>query len=270
MLRLRSAASPSTLGTMFGAFDLTTKTALVTGGNRGIGLGMARGLAEAGASVAIWGRDERSNEEAADTLRAIHERVASFRCDITDEAGVAAAFAATVDHFGAVDACFANAGTAAARTRFEDTALDEWRRIVDVNLLGTVSVLQEAVRHLVSRESTGSLVVTSSINALEGAAGWEHYAATKAALLAVVRSLAVGYGRHGIRVNALLPGWVETAVVSELLASESYQRHVLPRHPVRRWGQPDDLAGIAVYLASDASAWHTGDAIVIDGGYTKF
>ena len=255
---------------MFEPFDLTNKVALVTGGNGGIGLGMARGLAAAGASVAIWGRDVRKNADAVEALRQYHTRIASFSCDVTDEEDVVGAFGATAERFGAIDSCFANAGTAPARTPFQDTPLDEWRRIVDVNLFGTVHVLQEMIRHLRTRDAAGSVVVTSSIVGLGGAAGWEHYAATKAALLAVVRSLAVGYGRYGITVNAVLPGWVDTALTSEALASEEYTRRVLSRQPIRRWGRPDDLAGIAVYLASDASVWHTGDAIVIDGGYTKF
>ena len=258
------------LCTMPNPFDLTDKVILITGGNGGIGLGMAHGLAAAGASVAIWGRSAKRNADASKALHEHHDRVAAFACDITDEEAVGDAFEATVERFGGVDACFANAGTAADRSHFEEAPLDEWRRLVEVNLFGSVNLLRAAIRHLRSRDAGGSLVVTSSVIALEGAPGWEHYAATKAALLAVVRSLAVGYGRHGIRVNAVLPGWVETPLTKDALASDAYLQRVLPRHPIRRWGRPEDLAGIAVYLASDASAWHTGDAIVVDGGYTKF
>ena len=251
-------------------FDLTGRVALVTGGNGGIGLGMAAGLAGAGSSVAIWGRNPDKNRSAVDRLTTLGANAAAFACDVGDADQVEATFAATVDRFGAVDSCFANAGIGARRTRFGEMSLDEWRNITRVNLDGAFLTLQAAVRHMVERGKGGSLVVTSSIASVSGMPRGEHYAATKAGLAAMARSLAVEYGRSGIRANAILPGWVESAMTAPLFASERFSQAVRPRIPVGRWGTPEDFAGIAVYLASDASRYHTGDTIVIDGGYRVF
>ena len=251
-------------------FDLSNKVAIVTGGNGGIGLGMANGLAAAGAGVAVWGRNFDKNQAAEAELSVHHNRVAAFTCDVADEVAVADALLATIERFGKVDVCFANAGISGVPQRFHEMSLDAWRRIVEVNLLGTVTVFQAVIRHLLDRDAPGSLVATSSTSALMGAPRAEHYAATKTALQGLIRGLAVEYGRHGIRANAIVPGWVVSDMTAGVFASERFETRVLPRHPTGRWGTPEDFAGIAVYLASDASRWHTGDAIVIDGGYTKF
>lgn len=251
-------------------FDLSGTVALVTGGNGGIGLGMAEGLARAGAAVAIWGTNGEKNAAAVERLWSLGGEAEAFRCDVGDEEQVAAALAATVDRFGKVDACFANAGVGTPGTRFHETSLDEWRAVLRVNLDGAFLTLRAAVRHLLERGSGGSLVVTSSIASIFGMPRGEHYAATKAAVSAMVRGLAVEYGRRGIRANAVLPGWVATAMTEPVLGSERFERAVLPRVPLGRWGAPDDFAGVAVYLASDASRYHTGDTIVIDGGYRVF
>lgn len=251
-------------------FDLTDRVALVTGGNGGIGLGMAEGLARAGSAVALWGRNPEKSASAVERLRALGADAAAFVCDVGEVEQVAEAFTATVERFGAVHACFANAGIGARRTRFGEMSLDEWRTITRVNLDGAFLTLQAAVRHMVERGEGGSLVVTSSIASVSGMPRGEHYAATKAGVAAMARSVAVEYGRSGIRANAIVPGWVESAMTAPLFASERFDRAVRPRIPAGRWGAPEDFAGIAVYLASDASRYHTGDTIVIDGGYRIF
>ncbi len=251
-------------------FELDGTVALVTGGNGGIGLGMAEGLAAAGAAVAIWGTNPDKNERAVARLRGLGVEAEAFVCDVGDEAAVVEAFAATVDRFGKVDACFANAGVGTRGTRFEEMTLDEWHDVLRVNLDGVFLTLREAVRHLLGRGAPGSLVVTSSIASIFGMPRGEHYAATKAAVSSMVRALAVEYGRHGIRANAVLPGWVETAMTEPLVTSPRFEAAVRPRIPLGRWGRPEDFAGIAVYLASDASRYHTGDTIVVDGGYRIF
>ena len=250
-------------------FDLSGRVALVTGGNNGIGLGMAEGLAAAGAGVAIWGRNEARNDAAREKLEAHGVPVDVLRVDVADEQEVVEAFAATVDAMGQVDAVFANAGVGAGATRFGEMTTEEWRWVFQVNMDGVFWTFREAVNHMVPRGG-GSLVVTSSVSGDVGFPRGEHYAATKAGVRALIRGLAVEYGRHGIRANAVAPGWVVTGMTDGFIDGDRFEQNVKPRIPAGRWGEPDDFAGIAVYLASDASKWHTGDTITIDGGYLQF
>jgi NAD(P)-dependent dehydrogenase (short-subunit alcohol dehydrogenase family) len=254
----------------FRPFDLTGKVALVTGGNSGIGLGYARGLVQAGADLCLWGTREDKNARAVEELRAHGTRVEAMRCDVGDRDAVSRCFAETVERFGRVDACFANAGIGSRGTPFDEMSLEEWQTIFRINMEGVFFTFQEAVRHLKARGGGGVLVATSSLASVFGAPRAEHYAATKAGLNAMVRGLAVEYARFGIRVHAVLPGWIDTPMTERVTATEAFQKKVLPRIPMRRWGTGDDFSGIAVYLASDASAYHTGDCFVIDGGYACF
>ena len=253
-------------------FDLTGKVALVTGGNGGIGLGFAEGLVAAGAGVCVWGTNEEKNAAAKAKLEALvgtGAKVEALRCDVGNEQEVVAAFARTVEMFGHVDACFANAGVGGGGARFDAMTLAEWHRVFRVNMDGVMLTFREAVRHMKQRGG-GSLVVTSSGTARFGAAGSEHYSATKAGVIALVQSLAVGQARYGIRANAIIPGWIETAMTERALQTEVFQTRVLKRIPQRRWGQPEDFRAIAVYFASDESSYHTGDTIAIDGGVSHF
>ncbi len=252
------------------AFDLGGKVALITGGNSGIGLGMAVGLARAGADVCIWGRNEEKNAAAVKELERFGTRVRAMRCDVGEEEEVEKAFAATVEALGHVDACFANAGVPPLAPSFVEMTTEEWRRVLRINLEGAFFTFRAAVRHMVERGGGGSLVATSSLSAMEGQARGEHYAASKGALISMIRALAVEYARHGIRANAIVPGWIETAMTVPAFSWDRFQAKVMPRIPFRRWGTGADFEGIAVYLASDASAYHTGDVFVIDGGYAIF
>ena len=252
-------------------FDLSGKVALVTGGNGGIGLGFAEGLVEHGANVCIWGTNEGKNAAAKARLEGIRAgaRVEALRCDVSDEAEVVAAFATTVERLGGVDSCFANAGVGGGGARFDAMTQDEWQRVFKVNMDGVMFTFREAVKHMKTCGG-GSLVVTSSGTARFGAAGSEHYSATKAGVIALIQSLAVGQARYGIRANAIIPGWIETAMTERALQTEAFQTRVMKRIPQRRWGAPADFRAIAVYFASDESGYHTGDTIAIDGGVSHF
>ena len=259
---------------MFKPFDLTGKVALVTGGNGGIGLGMAEALGQAGADLCIWGTNAAKNTAAKARLAKTGRKVEALEVDVRDEAAAEAGMAETVKRLGRVDACFANAGiTGRAKSMFEIDA-KEWRRLLAVNLDGAFFTLRAAARHMVARaekgDAFGRLVGIASLAARSGAARNEHYAATKGGLVAVVKAMAVELARYGVTANAILPGWIETEMTAPTFANEKFRANVLPRVPVRRWGKPEDFAGIAVYLASAASAFHTGDEILIDGGYWVF
>jgi NAD(P)-dependent dehydrogenase (short-subunit alcohol dehydrogenase family) len=259
---------------MYKPFDLTGKVALITGGNGGIGLGFAEAVAQAGASVCIWGTNADKNAAALDTVRSHGGDAEAMVCDVSDSAAVDSALAATVERFGRVDACFANAGvTGRAKSMLEiDDA--EWRRVMGVNLDGAFYTLRAAAKHMIARAEAGDpggrLVGTASLAALSGAARNEHYAATKGALVSMLRAMAVEFARYGITANAVLPGWIETEMTSPSFNWDKFRDAVLPRIPTRRWGAPEDFGGIAVYLMSDASAYHTADSLLIDGGYWVF
>jgi hypothetical protein len=253
-------------------FDLGGKVALITGGNSGIGLGMAEALAQAGAAVAIWGTNADKNRAAEHALTKHGGRVLVQVCDVADESAVERAFAESVTTLGRVDACFVNAGVSgrSAGQGFVDMTTAEWRRVLAVNLDGAFFTLRAAARHMVARPGGGSLVVTASLAAISGQARGEHYAASKGGLVSMMKALAVELARHGVRANAILPGWIETPMTERAFAWDKFVEKVLPRVPVRRWGIPGDFGGIAVYLASDASSYHSGDTFIIDGAYSVF
>jgi NAD(P)-dependent dehydrogenase (short-subunit alcohol dehydrogenase family) len=256
------------------AFDLSGKVALITGGNGGIGLGMAKAIAQAGADICLWGTNAEKNAAALETLKPFGTRVTALICDVADETSVEHAFTETLRQFNRVDGCFANAGMLATPTPFTKISGESWHQVLGVNLDGAFYTLRSAARHMVERAKQGDpggrLIGTASIAAISGAARNEHYAATKGALVSMIGALAVELARYGITANAILPGWVETSMTAETFASEKFTATVKPRVPMGRWGQPDDFGAIAIYLMSNASAYHTGDCIRIDGGYFLF
>jgi NAD(P)-dependent dehydrogenase (short-subunit alcohol dehydrogenase family) len=257
-------------------FDLAGRVAVITGGNSGIGLGMAAGLVRAGCGVSIWGRNAEKNETALATLAALEGgRAEARRCDVTDRASLEEAFAATLKSFGRVDGCFANAGIGGGgRRSFVDRTEEEWRRMFATNLDGVFHVFQVAARHMVDRagrgDAFGRLVATSSLASIMGTARNEHYASTKAAVTALVRALAVELARYGITANVILPGWIKSDMTEGLFANDKFVANNLPRIPVRRFGETSDFSGIAVYLMSGLSSYHTADRFVIDGAYSAF
>jgi len=255
-------------------FDLKGKVALVTGGNGGIGLGMAEGLAAAGADLVIWGSNPDKNAAAEKVLRTHGRRVLAQRCDVADEAQVEKCLGEAVKSMGRIDGCFANAGVSQARAPLAELPTKEWRRVMSVNLDGAFFTLRAAARHMAERSKAGSpggrLVGMASSAAIHGAARAASYAATKGAMLAMIRALAVEMARHQVTANSILPGWIESDMTAAAIGDAKFSAAVLPRIPLRRWGKKEDFAGIAVYLMSDASGYHTGDHFVIDGAYTIF
>ncbi|MEM9174367.1 MAG: SDR family oxidoreductase [Myxococcota bacterium] len=250
-------------------FDLRGRVAVVTGGNKGIGFGFARGLARAGADVAIWARNAEDNARAAETLGAFGTRVIGLPCDITDPETVRAACRETVSQLGRIDACFANAGGGDGYDPLK-VSPDRFARTLDMNVDGTFATLQEVARHMKERGGGGKLVTVSSITERFGAAKMPAYAAAKAALGGLVRSLAIEFARYDIQVNNLQPGWIETDATQPMRDNDKLRDTVVHRTPAKRWGTIEDFEGIAVYLASRASDFHTGDTLCIDGGYSIF
>ncbi len=251
-------------------FDLTGHVALITGGNSGIGLGMADALASQGADVAIWGTNADKNAAAAEQLRAHGTRVLALRCDVGDEEQVVASMADTVASLGRVDSCFANAGVGGRAPSFLGMTSDEWHRVLRVNLDGAFYTCREAVRQMVAQGDGGSVVITTSGSAFYGQQKGQHYGASKAGVISMMKAIAVEHARHGVRCNAVLPGWIETEMTEGAFGYQKFVDNVLKRIPTRRWGTGADFGGLAVYLASGASTYHTGDVITIDGGYHSF
>lgn len=250
--------------------DLTGRTVLVTGGNGGIGLGMASALGAAGARVIVWGRDEAKTARALDTLRAEGTTVDSVIGDLADLDAIGSTFEHAIEIAGGrIDAVFANAARGGRGTPFLDLGIDEWHEVMRLNLDAVMLVLQAAARHMVETGG-GSLVAVSSTSAIHGAAHNEAYGTSKTALLGLVRALAVALARHGIRVNALLPGWTRTDLAAAGYENETFRTVTTRRTPVRRWADPAEMGPAAVFLADPTLTFHTGDSLVVDGGYTVF
>ena len=255
-------------------FDLSDKVALVTGGNRGIGLGMALAMAQAGADIAVWGTNEDNNKNAVEQLSATGVKAHSWKVNVADEAAVDAAMTDTIAQMGRVDSVFANAGIGKLAGAFSEMDTQAYRDVLAVNLDGVFFTLRAAARHMVERAKAGdpggSLVGIASLAAVEGAARNQHYAATKGAVISMMKSIAVEHARYGVRANSILPGWIATDMTAGAQGNDKFETMVIPRVPAKRWGEPEDFGGIAVYLTSDASSYHSGDLFVIDGAYSIF
>lgn len=247
-------------------FDLTGKVAVVTGGNGGLGLAYARGLVKCGAKVAVWGRNPDKNAAAAEELRGMGGDVEAFACDVTSEEQIAAAFAGTIERFEKVDSCFANAGGGGFRGMSHMTSREDWLAAIDLNLMSVVQTWKPVTEHMLARGEGGRLVVTSSVAALVGTGGAAGYSTTKAAVIGLVQALALELGQGGIRVNAILPGFIETEM--SLNTSEAFQEATRRRSAIGRIGKLEDMEGPAVFLASDHSDFMTGRCMILDGGHT--
>ena len=258
----------------YAPFNLGGKVALVTGGNSGIGLGMAEAMAQAGADIVIWGTNPAKNQAAEAKLLQHGVRVMAQRIDVSDEAAVVGGMAEAIAAMGRVDTVVANAGVGGGAPSYSEMSHDLWRRVLSVNLDGVFFTTREACKHMVARAGAGdpggSIMVTSSLSAISGAPRNEAYASAKGAIITLIKAIAVEHARYGVRANAILPGWIATEMTQGAQGSEVFNTRVIGRVPSRRWGEPEDFGGIAVYLASDASRYHSGDSMIIDGGYHVF
>ncbi len=245
-------------------FDLTGKTVLVSGASRGIGRSVAVCMAKAGADLILWGRDR---EALAQTQASVNEfgvksTVAAF--DVTDGAAVVEATAKSIQECGKIDAAVINAGVNKLKP-FLDWTPQEWEQVMGANLVGAMHTMQAVGRHMTERKS-GSVITMASIYSFVGAPGNSIYCMTKGGLMQLSKCVAVEWSRFNVRVNAICPGWIETDLTTPYMQDDKVVAAGLKNIPLRRFGKPDDIGPMAVYLAADESQWVTGQSFVIDGG----
>ena len=248
-------------------FNLSGKVALITGGNGGIGLGMAKGLAQAGARVIIAARNAEKSSAAVEALRALRSDSFALQADVTDEGQVQQLFADLATRCGRLDILVNNAGTT-VRKSVDQLALSEWRQVIDTNLTSAF-LCCKAAHPLMRKSGGGKIINIGSMMSIFGAPYAPAYGASKGGIVQLTKSMASSWAPDGIQVNAVLPGWIQTELTDGARAQvPGLNERVIARTAAGRWGQPQDLAGIAVFLASGASDFITGTAIPVDGGYS--
>ena len=248
-------------------FDLSGRTAIVTGGSRGIGKEMAEGLAEAGANIVLCARRAEWLEETVNEFQGRGFRVAGMTCDVAKPEEVQNVVDSTVSTFGSVDILVNNAGVSWGAMP-EDMPLEKWQHVLDVNLTGCFIFAQAAGREML-KQGRGSIINIASIAGITSSANGPFYAgyvASKAGLIGLTRELAASWGRKGIRVNAIAPGFFHSRLADAVI--DIYERSIQENNVIPRIGQEGELKGVAVFLASDASSYITGQTIVVDGGMT--
>jgi 2-deoxy-D-gluconate 3-dehydrogenase len=248
-------------------FDLKGKTAFITGGNGGIGLGMAKGLAAAGATVVVAGRNKKKAEAALTELKALGGTAEFVEIDVVKEASCKQVIAGAAKKFGQLDILINNAGTS-VRKQPQDLTAEDWHLVMDTNLSSAFFCSQAAYPHML-RAGGGKIINIGSMMSIFASSYATPYASSKGGIVQMARSMAVAWAKDNIQVNTILPGWIDTDLTRK--AREQVQglhERVMARTPAARWGSPDDFAGIAVFLASAASDFVTGAAIPVDGGYS--
>ena len=248
-------------------FDLDGRVAVVTGGNGGIGFGIARALGGAGAAIAVWGRDESKTQRAVGRLSRVGITAMGIWCDVCDDDGVRRATSETVQRLGRLDICVANAGRG-EHVPFLETSLEEWNKGIATNLTGVFLCFREAARRMDAIGEGGALIAVSSVASRQAAPEMSTYASAKAGLGGLVRTVAAELAPRGIRCNALIPGFTENERHQGDSVPDSYNTEVLASIPAGRWGKPDDVGSAAVYLADPLLSYHTGAEIVVDGAYS--
>ena len=249
-------------------FDLAGRVAIVTGGNGGIGFGMARGLARAGAHVVVAARNEEKSSHAVLELRALGARALSVSVDVADERSVDALVNEAMNQCGRIDILVNNAGTNIGKPPHE-LALAEWRQVIDTNLTSAFLCSRAVYPHMKTLGG-GKIINIGSMMSIFGTSFTPAYGASKGGIVQLTKSLAVAWARDNIQVNAILPGWVDTDLTRQARKNiPSLNERVLARSPTGRWGDIDDFSGVAVFLASRASSFITGASIPVDGGYSS-
>jgi 2-deoxy-D-gluconate 3-dehydrogenase len=250
------------------AFDLKGRVAVVTGGNGGIGLGMARGMATAGAAIVVAGRNREKSRRAVSELEGLGAQAVAIEVDVTDETSVNALIRVSAERWGRLDVIVNNAGTN-IRKPAQDLSLGEWRHVLDTNLTSAF-LASRAAYPIMKAQGAGKIINIGSMMSIFGASFAPAYAASKGGMVQLTKALAAAWARDNIQVNAVLPGWIETELTQRARREvPGLHERVLARTPAERWGVGDDLAGIAVFLASSASDFVTGTAIPVDGGYSS-
>ena len=254
---------------MSGIFDLSGKTALVTGGNGGIGLGIARGLAGAGANIVVAARNQAKTDEAVAEIASLGVGALGVAMDVLDEISVAEGVSAAVSEFGVVEILVNNAGIG-IRKPPQDYSLEEWQQVVGINLDGTFLCSRE-VYPLMKSAGGGKIINIGSMTSVFGSDWVAAYSASKGGVVQLTKSLAVAWASDNIQVNSILPGWIHTDLTAPIRNqfTERYE-YIRSRIPHGRWGEPDEMGGAAVFLASAASDYVTGVSLPVDGGYTSF
>jgi 2-deoxy-D-gluconate 3-dehydrogenase len=249
-------------------FDLTGRVAVVTGGNGGIGLGMAKGMAEAGAAVVIAGRNEEKNQAAVAKIEAVGGTATSVVADVTDEGACAAMIETAVSNHGGLHILVNNAGIN-VRKEPQEMSLDEWNQVMDTNMTGAFLASKAAYQPM-RDAGFGKIINIGSMMSIFGASFVPAYAASKGGIVQFTKATAAAWARHNIQVNAVLPGWINTDLTRRAREEvKGLHERVLARTPAGRWGEPEDHAGIAVFLAGPASDFVTGTAIPVDGGFSS-
>jgi 2-deoxy-D-gluconate 3-dehydrogenase len=248
-------------------FDLTGRVAIVTGGNTGIGLGMAHGLANAGAALVIADRNRDNAASAKAELETSGHPVLALTTDVTDPNSIAQMVSATLNAFGRIDILVNNAGISISAP-IEDMTLADWQKVIDVNMTAPF-ICAQAVYPTMKAAGRGKIINIASVLATLGAGGAANYASSKGGILQFTRALATAWAADNIQSNAILPGWIDTDLTKRAkdIRPELHDR-ILGRVPAQRWGRPDDLAGAAVFLASGASDFVNGAALTVDGGFS--
>ncbi len=250
-------------------FDLSGKTAIVTGGNGGIGLGIARGLAQAGANIVVAARNAAKTEAALEDIRGLGVQAIGVETDVTSEDSVSAMAEAATSEFGGVDILVNNAGIA-LRKAPQDYTLDEWNQVVDINLTGTFLCARQ-VYPLMKDAGGGKIINIGSMSSIFGSDWVASYSSSKGGVVQLTKSLALSWAKDNIQVNSILPGWIHTDLTTPI-RTDNPERYasITARIPHGRWAEPDEMSGCAVFLASAASDYVTGTAIPVDGGYAAF